>query len=336
LGGSPIEQAWRAHRSYLVNLAYAMLRDVGAAEDAVQEAFARLAAADVEQIRDLRGWLIVVTSRICLDQVDSARARRERPSEPVTIDTLTSGGAGAGGAAPDPAAPGRAGPDVDPADRVTLDDEVHLALLVVLQRLTPAERVAFVLHDVFGLPYDTVAGAMGRTVTSCRQLAHRARLAVRAERPAGADVDGAEIDGAERRLAAGVDRAERPAGAEVDGAERRLVTERFLAACANGDVDGLVAVLAPDVHGTVDLGPADRRSGTVVHGAPSVARNLLRYFGSWTTLVEIPAAGDGVVLLAFVARRLNAVIALGTTEATVADIHVTADPAKLGPLAAIV
>lgn len=315
MGGSPVEQAWRAHRSYLVNLAYAMLRDVAAAEDATQEAFARLAAADTEQIRDLRGWLIVVTSRICLDQIDSARARRERPSEPATIDSLARGGAASAGGASGAGvwgggvSGGGAGPGVDPADRITLDDEVHLALLVVLQRLTPAERVAFVLHDVFGLPYDTVAAAMGRTAPTCRQLAHRARQAVRAEQPATAD---------------------------VDVVQPRLVTERFLSACTNGDLDGLLAVLAPDVQGTADLGPTDRRTGVVVHGAGSVARNLLRYFGSWTTLVEVPATGTGSSLLAFVAGRLYAVITLGLSGDAVVDIHVTTDPAKLGPLAPLV
>jgi RNA polymerase sigma-70 factor, ECF subfamily len=289
---SPIEQAWRAHRAHLVNLAYAMLRDIAGAEDATQEAFSRLAKADVDQIDDLRGWLIVVTSRICLDQIGSARARRETVSEPATIDALA-------------AAASRQ--SFDPADRVTLDDEVHLALLVVLQRLSPPERVAFVLHDVFGLPYDTVGCAIGRSAPSCRQLAHRARLAIRSERPA----------------------------APVNLAEQRLVTERFISACANGDLTRLLDVLAPDVEGTVDLGPADRRTGVVVQGAQPVARNLLRYFGSWTTLVEIPAVGSPVVL-AFVAGRLYAVVTLSTRGHAVIDIHATADPAKLTHLATLV
>ena len=288
-GKALIEHAWTAHRSYLINLAYSMLRDVTAAEEATQEAFARLANADIERIEDLRGWLIVVTSRICLDQIGSARARREIVREPAAIDAL---------------APALSGRPADPADRVTLDDEVRLALLVVLQRLTPPERVAFVLHDVFGLPYATVSHAVGRPAATCRQLAHRARLAVRAERPATPD---------------------------PDLAEQRLLTERFMSACVNGDLDGLLAVLAPDVQGTVDLGPADRRSGIVVHGAHPVARNLLRYFGSSTTLVDVPFARPGVIL-AFVAQRPNALISLSTVEDAVVDIHVVADPAKLAHL----
>ena len=118
----------RANRPYLVNLAYRMLGDVGAAEDVVQEAFVRWSAAD--GVDDDRGWLTVVTSRLCLDQLRSAHSRREFPG-----DVPERPGAG------------------DPADRITLDDEVRLALLVVLQRLPPAERVAFVLHDVFGMPF---------------------------------------------------------------------------------------------------------------------------------------------------------------------------------------
>jgi RNA polymerase sigma-70 factor (ECF subfamily) len=281
------------HRPYLVNLAYSMLRDIAGAEDASQEAFARLANADVERINDLRGWLTVVTSRICLDQIGSARVRKETVVEPTTIETV---------------APAPSGWSADPADRVTLDDEVRLALLVVLQRLTPSERAAFVLHDVFGLPYDTVACAIGRPAPTCRQLAHRARLAIRAERP----------------LTTGIDLA-----------EQRRVTERFLAACAAGDLDDLLAVLAPDVEGGVDLGPMDRRTGVVVHGAQAVARNLLRYFGSWTTLVEIPTAGPALVL-AFVAGRLYAVLTLTSRGDAVIDIHVTADPTKLAHLAALV
>ena len=160
--------AWRVHRPYLVDLAFGMLADIGAAEDAVQEAFSRLARSDFERIEDQRGWLIVVTSRICLDQIQSARSRRERAHESSTIEF-------AGPAATRAAF-------VDPADRVTLDDEIRLALLVVLERLSPAERVVFVLHDIFQMPFDTIAESVGRPAPTCRQLARRARLKIRSER----------------------------------------------------------------------------------------------------------------------------------------------------------
>src|SRR5439155_14600329 len=132
-----IRQAYREHRPYLVDLAFRMLGDLGAAEDVVQDAFARLLRADTGEIDDERGWLIVVTSRLALDQIRSARSRRERAHDPGEIEFT---------------AP-RAQPALaDPADRITFDDSVRLALLVMLQKLTPAERVVFVLHDVFRMP----------------------------------------------------------------------------------------------------------------------------------------------------------------------------------------
>ena len=153
-----VTQAWRQHRPYLVNLAYQMLGDVGEAEDVAQEAFLRLSRADINEIDDVRAWLTVVAGRLCLDQVRSARSRHERPedigSEAAAVNQS-----------------GR----LDPADRVTLDDEVRTALWEVLRRLSPAERVAFVLHDVFGVPFDAIAETVGRPVGTCRQLARRAR-----------------------------------------------------------------------------------------------------------------------------------------------------------------
>src|SRR5713226_7117184 len=137
-----ISQAYADHRPYLVDLAFRMLGDIGAAEDIVQDAFGRLMGANFGEIEDERGWLIVVTSRLCLDQIRSARSRRERAHDASEIEFV----------APPPE-PGLA----DPADRVTFDDGVRLALLVVLQQLSPAERVAFVLHDIFQMPFDTVA-----------------------------------------------------------------------------------------------------------------------------------------------------------------------------------
>jgi RNA polymerase sigma-70 factor (ECF subfamily) len=142
-----------------------LLRDIGAAEDAVQEAFARFADSDNPSIQDERAWLIVVTSRICLDQINSARHRRERAFDTDTIEFAGE---------PTTTAPA----SVDPADRVTLDDEVRSGLLIVLDRLTPAERVVFVLHDMFRTPFDEIAEMIGRPVATTRQLARRARLKI--------------------------------------------------------------------------------------------------------------------------------------------------------------
>src|SRR6201992_721689 len=162
-----VTQAWRQHRPYLVNVAYQMLGDVGEAEDVAQEAFLRLSRADVDAIDDLRAWLTVVAGRLCLDQVRSARARYERPddigAEAVVVNQ-------------------------DPADRVTLDDEVRTALLEVLRRLSPGERVSFVLHDVFGVPFDAIAETVGRPVGTWRQLARRARSKIALAQPKPGEV----------------------------------------------------------------------------------------------------------------------------------------------------
>ncbi len=157
-----VAEAWSSNHAYLTNLAFGILGDLGAAEDAVQEAFARLVAADVDGIMDDRGWLTVVTSRICFDKVRSAPRRREFGYEDTTLETM-------GNPLLSPGAD-------NPLDRITLDDEVRLALLVMLHRLSPAERVVFVLHDVFQMPFDTIAQTVGRPAPSCRQLARRARL----------------------------------------------------------------------------------------------------------------------------------------------------------------
>src|SRR5262245_48576052 len=142
-----VTAAWRDHHAYLVNLAYQMLADVGDAEDVAQEAFLRLSRTDPGEIDDVRGWLTVVAGRLCIDQARSARARREHPGEAAALEGR-------------PVVNQSAYPD--PADRVTLDDEVRDALLEVLRRLSPGERVSFVLHDVFQIPFESIAQAVGR------------------------------------------------------------------------------------------------------------------------------------------------------------------------------
>jgi RNA polymerase sigma-70 factor (ECF subfamily) len=280
-----ISQAYQDHRPYLVDLAFRMLGDIGAAEDIVQDAFTRLMRVSVREIDDERGWLIVVTSRLCLDQIKSARSRRERAHDASEIEFV----------APPPS------PLADPADRVTFDDGVRLALLVVLQQLSPAERVVFVLHDIFQMPFDIVAETVGRSAPACRQLASRAR----------------------QKIAAG------PGSARFDiaSAEHRLVTEKFIAACSNGDLSGLLDVLAPDAWGDVDLGPAAATFDVVV-GAENIARNLLRFWGQGATLVSHPVAGQPAVL-AFTRRELAAVLVFTMRGELIQAIHVIGDPRKL-------
>jgi RNA polymerase sigma-70 factor (ECF subfamily) len=277
-----IADAWRRHRPYLVNLGYQILGDVGDAEDVAQEAFLRLSRVGTDEIDDVRGWLTVVTSRLCLDQVRSARTRYERLSQPgqADLDAVV--------------AESRT---LDPADRVTLDDEVRTALMEVLRRLSPGERVAFVLHDVFGVPFDTIAETVGRPIGTCRQLARRARSKFTAAQP---------------KLT------------EVESAEHQLVTEKFITACANGDIAALTAVLDPTVWGvgTVLAEPAPLPQ--INHGPVAVATNLMRYLGPGITLVSGPAGQH--VVLAFAERRLFAAIVLTIRGPLVTKIEAIADP----------
>jgi RNA polymerase sigma-70 factor, ECF subfamily len=272
-----IAEVWAGNRAYLVDLAFRMLGDVGDAQDVVQEAFARLARTAPGEVDDPRGWLTVVTSRLCLDQIRSARVRREQ------VD---------GAAVEERAQPLSGVAGVDPADRVTLDDEVRGALLVLLERLTPAERVAFVLHDVFRTPFEVIAETLGKPVATCRQLARRARLKV------------AEIP---------------PRPREVRLAEHRLVAERFARACTTGDLDALLAVLHPQAWGRAVGVPGGEQ---VNHGAAAVAATLVRYYGRGATMVGHPLAGSSV-LLAYFGRTLFAVVELTLQDDLVITVEVT-------------
>ena len=284
-----VSEAWSSNHAYLTNLAFGILGDLGTAEDAVQEAFARLVAADVDGIVDDRGWLTVVTSRICFDKVRSAPRRREFGYEDTTLETRS-----------DPLLSPAAG---NPLDRITLDDEVRLALLVMLQRLSPAERVVFVLHDVFQMPFDTIAQTVGRPAPSCRQLARRARLKLE---------DGGLVP-----------------SDSVDP-EHQLVTQAFIDACSGGNVDDLLQLLDPEVAGDVDLGPGDPMTGSINRGSGNVSVNFLRYYGG-SILVEVPSQREPV-LLAFDGRRLAGIISLEIRQARVIEIHVMADPRRLALL----
>lgn len=275
-----LETAWHDHRAYLVNLAYQMLGDVGAAEDVVQEAFLRLSRTEADALDDVRGWLTVVAGRLCLDQLRSARVRLVTALEPDRDVAVAH----------------------DPADKVTLDDEVSRALWEVLNRLSPGERVAFVLHDVFGVPFDEIAETVGRPVGTCRQLARRARAKIAADAP-------------------------RPGA--VSQADHRSVTDAFVTACANGELEALAALLDPTVWGvgTVLADPAPPQQ--VNHGPRDVATNLLRYLGPGATVVH--AAGAEPVLLAYAGRRLFAVVVLTIRGGRICKIEATADPAARQP-----
>jgi RNA polymerase sigma-70 factor (ECF subfamily) len=278
-------EAWDAHRAHLINVAFRLLGDVGSAEDAVQEAYSRLLKSTPGEIQDDRGWLTVVTSRICLDQLRSARSRLDRPMPAEGFDV----------------AGDIAGPGIDPADRVTLDDRVGSALLVVLQRLTPAERVVFVMHDVFQIPFETISETVGRPASTCRQLASRARQRI------GAVADQREIG--------------------IQPASDREVAEAFIEACAGGDLGGLLAVLDPDVSGDGTFGP-DVPDLAPAIGATAVAHRTIAFLGHGATLVSHPLTAQPT-LLAFINRRLLAVIELTIADGTITHLHADGRPASL-------
>ncbi|MGW2306414.1 sigma-70 family RNA polymerase sigma factor [Actinomadura luteofluorescens] len=214
------------HRPRLRAVAYRMLGSPADADDAVQDVWLRLSMSDAEQIDNLDGWLTTVVARECLHMLRSRRRRREDPFAAHLPDLVV---------IPDG--------NLDPEQEALLADSVSLALLVVLDQLTPAERLAFVLHDMFGLPFEEIAGIVGRSPVAARQLASRARRRVH----------GAEIP-----------------SPDPDLARRRRVVRAFYAAAWTGDFDALVQVLDPDVVLRTDFGAA--RPPTVVRGAPAVAK----------------------------------------------------------------
>jgi RNA polymerase sigma-70 factor, ECF subfamily len=232
---------FEAERGHLMSVAYRMLGSRAEAEDAVQETWLRYAAALADpaaraQVRDLRGWLTTTVGRICLDVLRSARVRREAYPGQWLPEPLVS-------RLPD------GGPD--PSELAARTDEVSMALLVVLERLSPEQRIAFVLHDVFAVPFDEIATAMGTSVEAARQLASRARRAV--------------ADGPPKHT------AELP--------EQRRLVAAFFTAVESGDVDELLAVLAPDAVMIGDGGGVFPATGRPLAGATEVARFMLGLWG---------------------------------------------------------
>jgi RNA polymerase sigma factor (sigma-70 family) len=224
------------HRTHLRAVAYRMLGSLSEADDAVQEAWLRLSRSDANAIENLRAWLTTVVARVSLNVLRSRRSRRE---EPLDVDVHM----------PEPIVSHADG--VDPEHEALLADSVGLALLVVLETLSPAERLAFVLHDMFAVPFDEIAPMVGRTPTAARQLASRARR---------------RVHGA-------------PTVPDADLTRQREVVDAFFAAARRGDFDALVAVLDPDIVLRADGGTLRPDDTRVVHGAEQVARRALMFAG---------------------------------------------------------
>ncbi|MFF4159784.1 RNA polymerase sigma factor SigJ [Streptomyces sp. NPDC001678] len=276
------------HRATLGGVAYRMLGRFADAEDVVQEAWLRWSAADREDVRDPRGYLVRVTTRLALDRLRLAHTRREAYVGPWL---------------PEPVATDFGATVPDTAERAVLADTVSLALLVVLESLSPPERAVFVLREAFGFPYADIAEALDRSEAAVRQLAGRARRHV----------------------------AERRPRFDVDAAGRRELTERFLAAATGGSVGDLLALLAPGVRLVGDSGGKAKGPLRVLESADKVARFLLAIAAKpipdpEVRLVEVNGAPAVLVL----SRGLpDTVLSVETTDGLIAEIHVMRNPDKL-------
>jgi RNA polymerase sigma-70 factor (ECF subfamily) len=284
-------------------MAYRMLGSAGDADDAVQEAWLRAARAGADGVANLDGWLTTITSRVCLDLLRSRQARREElagdAEEEFGLQAAVGGGAGAADAG-------------GPEQEAVLADSVGLALLVVLDRLAPAERVAFVLHDTFGVPFDEIAQITGRSPDAARQLASRARRRVRGA--AGQDGQPGSGPGAAARLA-----------------RQRTVAEAFLAASRAGDRGALLAVLDPDVVLHADGAAVPLGRPAELHGAAAVA-NGARLSGQRSRF-SVLALVDGVPGVVYAPHgKVEIVLAFSYRDDRIWRIEVIAEAGRLDAL----
>lgn len=312
-------------RAHLRAVAYQMLGSTSEAEDAVQEAWLRLSRAavrgDTRDVANLRGWLTTVVARVCLDALRARAARREHPLEALDAPRAAGGRTVAGA----PATTGGSPAPRDALGEVVLADTVGAALLVVLDTLTPAERLAFVLHDVFAVPFEEIAPVVGRTPAAARQLASRARRRVQG---AGAPGGGAPGGGAQED---GVPGAAARAHPVADLARRRRVIDAFLAASREGDFAALLALLDPDVVLRADAAAVQSGAAPEVRGARGVAATFAgRARAARSALV------DGAPGAAWAPGGVPRVVFRFTVARDrIAAIELVADPDQLGRLAVI-
>ncbi|KOG16108.1 sigma-70 family RNA polymerase sigma factor [Streptomyces viridochromogenes] len=286
-----LAQRFEAHRAHLRAVAHRMLGSAAEADDAVQEAWFRVSRADTTRVDNLGGWLTTVVGRVCLDMLRSRKSRAEesldatmpRPAASTSVPGSARGSVSADG--------------TDPEQDALLADSVGVALLVVLDTLTPAERLAFVLHDLFGVPYEEVGAVVDRTPTAARQLASRARRRVR----------GAEVPGAGRT---------RPR-------RQREVVDAFLAAARDGDFEGLLDVLDPDVIARTEAG--------VATGAAAVARGAATY-GSLAAVARPGLVDGATAVLVLVGGRVERALKFAFVRDRIAVIDIVTDPQRLSRL----
>jgi RNA polymerase sigma factor (sigma-70 family) len=281
-----LAEQFEANRPHLRAAAYRMLGSLSEADDAVQEAWLRLSRADTSGVKNLGGWLTTVVARVCLDMLRARKARREVPLGARVPDPIVSRAGGGG-----------------PEYEALLADSVGLALLVVLETLAPAERLAFVLHDMFAVPFDEIAAIVGRTPAAARQLASRARRRVQGAAPVP----------------------------DADLTRQREVVDAFLAAARGGDFDALLAVLDPDVVLRGDRGAVPAGASREVRGARAVAEQALAFsqLGQFAQPVLVNGAAGVVVAPG---GRPFSVVGFTVSRGKIVEIDVLADPARLARL----
>jgi RNA polymerase sigma-70 factor, ECF subfamily len=271
-------EEFERNRQHLQSVAYRMLGSRSEAEDAVQEAWLRLSRSDTEAVENLAAWLTTVVARVSLDMLRTRRARREDyVSLPEPIVTIEDG----------------------PEDEAVLADSVGLALLVVLDTLTPAERLAFVLHDLFGMPFEEIAPIVDRSESATRQLASRARRRVRGATPR----------------------------TDPDLREQRRVVDAFLAASRAGDFEALLKVLDPDVVFRADRGPRGVR--VPVTGAEEVAQTILARGSRFAPYARPAIVNGNAGVIVMPGQRPIAVVSFSVAGGRIVEIDLVADPAKL-------
>jgi RNA polymerase sigma factor (sigma-70 family) len=279
-----LAEEFEQHRTHLRGVAYRMLGSMAEADDAVQEAWLRLARSDTAQVRNLRGWLTTVVSRICLDLLRSRKSRREESLEVHVPDPIVTR------------------LDADPEAAAEQADAVTLALLVVLDALNPRERMAFVLHDMFGVPFEQIAEIVGSTPAAATQLASRARRRVRSTPPPAADLS-----------------------------TQRKVLDAFTSAAQHGDFEALVAVLDPDVTLRADAGPG--RRSVVVHGAVAVASQATAFRRSGHEPAQVTVLVNGAVgMIGLRNGRPVSVFSPVIRNGRIVEINILADPERLARL----
>lgn len=279
-----LARRFEEERAHLRGVAYRMLGSLAEADDAVQEAWLRLSRTSDAGVNNLTGWLTTVVSRVCLDMLRTREARREDSFDVVPVQS--------------PPSESSAAPPANPADEVVIAESVGLAVLVVLNALSPAERLAFVLHDMFAMPFEEIAPIVGKSPAAARQLASRARRRVRGESPPSA----------------------------VTG--QRRVVDAFVAALRAGDFEGLIAVLDPDFVIRADAVASRTADGTEVRGPENWARGAIQY--GQMARVAHPALIDGSVGLVVAPRgKLVRVLTFTFAGDKVATIEVIAEPERL-------